>query len=53
MKNTVLKLYTTGEADALLPVFSIILSLSPQEQKQCRDGLAAIKAVRSVKCLEG
>lgn len=47
MKNTLLKLYATGEADALLPVFSIILALSPQELKQCREGLANIKAVRA------
>lgn len=43
LKNTVLKMYRTGEAESLLPVFSTILAFSPEELKSCKDGLAAIK----------
>lgn len=45
LKNTVLKMYRTGEAEALLPVFSTILSFSPDEMKSCKDGLDKIKQV--------
>lgn len=31
LKNLVLQLYTTGEAEALLPVFSALLAFSPDE----------------------
>lgn len=43
LKNTVLQLFTTGEAEVLLPVFATILSLSPDEIKRCKAGLDAIK----------
>ncbi len=45
LKNTVIKLFVTGEAEALLPVFATILSFSPAEVQRCREGLAAIKRV--------
>ncbi|PNH11993.1 Protein GRIP [Tetrabaena socialis] len=43
LKNTVFKMFLTGEAEALLPVFATILSFSPEEVRRCKDGLAAIK----------
>ena len=45
LKDTVMKLYKTGEAEALLPVFGTILSFSPQEVARCKQGLAAIQKV--------
>eukprot|EP00798_Chlamydomonas_sp_ICE-L_P014944 gene14944-20999_t len=45
LKNTILKMYRTGEAGSLLPVFSTILSFSPQELAACKSGLEAIKLV--------
>lgn len=36
LKNLVLQLYTTGEAEALLPVFAAVLSLGPEEVKKCK-----------------
>lgn len=47
LKNTLIKLFVTGEAEALLPVFATILSFSPAEVQRCREGLAAIKRVRT------
>lgn len=38
-----MQLFTTGEAEALLPVFTTILSFSPDEVKRCRAGLELIK----------
>eukprot|EP00798_Chlamydomonas_sp_ICE-L_P022053 gene22053-29118_t len=38
-------MYRTGEAGSLLPVFSTILSFSPQELAACKCGLEAIKLV--------
>lgn len=32
LKNLVLQLYTTGEAEALLPVFSTLLTFSKEER---------------------
>ncbi|KAI8468964.1 MAG: hypothetical protein J3K34DRAFT_292693 [Monoraphidium minutum] len=43
LKNAVIKLFLTGEAEALLPVFASILSLSPEEVKRCREGVEAIQ----------
>lgn len=43
LKNTLMKLFCTGEAEALLPVVATILSFSPQEVRQCRDGIEAVK----------
>ncbi len=85
LKNTVLKLYRTGEvggccvrerptgsresrgmltlkpydwwparcaqAEALLPVFSTILSFSPDEQRSCKEGLKRIQEVGAGACL--
>jgi hypothetical protein len=36
LKNLVLQLYTTGEAEALLPVFTTLLSLGPEDVRRCR-----------------
>ena len=36
LKNLILQLYTTGEAEALLPVFTRLLSLGPEDVKRCR-----------------
>eukprot|EP00798_Chlamydomonas_sp_ICE-L_P013388 gene13388-19236_t len=36
-------MYRTGEAESLLPVFSTILSCSPQELAACKSGLEAIE----------
>ncbi|GAX81405.1 hypothetical protein CEUSTIGMA_g8836.t1, partial [Chlamydomonas eustigma] len=43
LKNTLLKMYRTGEAENLLPVFATILVFSPEELQSCRDGLKAIQ----------
>jgi hypothetical protein len=45
LKNIVLKLYRSGEAEALLPVFSALLAFSPDEMRSCRDGLARLQQV--------
>lgn len=36
LKNLILQLYTTGEAEALLPVFTRLLSLGPEDVKRCK-----------------
>ena len=36
LKNTVLKLFMSGEAETLLPVFAALLSFSPDEMNQAR-----------------
>lgn len=36
LKNLIMQLYTTGEAEALLPVFTRLLSLGPEDIKRCR-----------------
>jgi len=36
LKNLILQLYTTGEAEALLPVFKRLLSLGPEDVKRCK-----------------
>lgn len=36
LKNLILQLYTTGEAEALLPVFTRLLSLGPDDVKRCK-----------------
>jgi hypothetical protein len=36
LKNLILQLYTTGEAEALLPVFTQLLSLGPEDVKRCK-----------------
>ena len=36
LKNLIMQLYTTGEAEALLPVFTRLLSLGPEDVKRCR-----------------
>jgi len=43
LKNTVLKLFMTGEAETLLPVFASILALSPDEVQRCKGGLDALQ----------
>ena len=45
LKNSVLKMYRTGEAETLLPVFATILAFSPEEVKRCKEGIIAIKKV--------
>eukprot|EP00879_Flechtneria_rotunda_P009743 GHRR01010192.1.p1 GENE.GHRR01010192.1~~GHRR01010192.1.p1 ORF type:complete len:368 (+),score=163.61 GHRR01010192.1:1855-2958(+) len=44
LKNLVLRLYTTGEAEALLPVFATLLALGPDEMNKCKAGLDQLKA---------
>jgi hypothetical protein len=36
LKNLIMQLYTTGEAEALLPVFTRLLSLGPEDVKRCK-----------------
>jgi hypothetical protein len=36
LKNLIMQLYTTGEAEVLLPVFTRLLSLGPEDVKRCR-----------------
>lgn len=36
LKNLVMQLYTTGEAEALLPVFAALLSFGPLEMQKCK-----------------
>eukprot|EP00955_Chlamydomonas_euryale_P117218 366462-Chlamydomonas_euryale.AAC.3 len=43
LKNTVLRLYRTGEAESLLPVFGTILAFGPEELASCRAGLQRLK----------
>ncbi|KXZ41344.1 hypothetical protein GPECTOR_531g533 [Gonium pectorale] len=43
LKDTVIKMFLTGEAEKLLPVFATILSFSPEEVKRCKEGLQAIR----------
>ncbi|KAJ9517435.1 hypothetical protein QJQ45_016801 [Haematococcus lacustris] len=43
LKNTVLKMFRTGEAEQLLPVFATILAFSPEETNSCKVGLERIK----------
>ncbi|KAL6752200.1 hypothetical protein V8C86DRAFT_617476 [Haematococcus lacustris] len=47
LKNTVLKMFRTGEAEQLLPVFATILAFSPEETNSCKVGLERIKQVGS------
>ena len=37
--SQVLKMYRTGEAESLLPVFATILAFGPEELGSCREGL--------------
>jgi hypothetical protein len=39
LKNVVLKLFQTGEADSLLPVVATVLQFSPAEVEACRAAL--------------
>ena len=43
LKNTVLKMYRTGDAEQLLPVFAMILAFGPEELKSCQMGLQALR----------
>jgi hypothetical protein len=36
LKNTVLKLFMSGEAEALLPVFAALLSFSPEDMSKAK-----------------
>jgi hypothetical protein len=36
LKNLVLQLYTTGEAEALLPVFAALLAFGPSDMQRCK-----------------
>jgi hypothetical protein len=36
LKNLVLQLYTTGEAEALLPVFAALLAFGPLDMQRCK-----------------
>ena len=38
-KNVLLRLYETGEAEALLPVVAAVLQFSPAELSRCREAL--------------
>lgn len=48
LKNTLVQLFTTGEAEALLPVLSTLLAFSPDELRRCRWGARA--CVRVLAC---
>jgi hypothetical protein len=48
LKNLVLQLYTTGEAEALLPVFAALLAFGPSEMQRCKQVRAAAAAAAAV-----
>lgn len=37
------RMYRSGEAESLLPVFGTILAFGPDELRSCREGLRALK----------
>jgi hypothetical protein len=43
LKNLVLQLYTTGEAEALLPVFGRLLVFGPEELRRATQGLERLQ----------
>lgn len=46
LKNVLLKMYETGEAESLLPVVATILRLSPAEVEHCKEGIKKNKLER-------
>eukprot|EP00775_Hariotina_reticulata_P009736 gene9736-9894_t len=53
LKNLVLQLYTKGEAEALLPVFSTLLTFSKEERLKAQQGLEALQSGEHVSSAAG